>query len=69
MAKTKITPIKGSTIPRLELAATLTLARLAEKIAKKLDLPWGESYSVVGLHHRLAVVGEAAHLLENICRR
>ena len=41
MAKTKISPIKGSTIPRLELAATLLLARLASKIQQKLDLPWG----------------------------
>lgn len=37
-ARTRVTPLNGSTIPRLELMGTLTLAQLSLKIAEALEM-------------------------------
>lgn len=53
-ARTRVAPLKGSTIPRLELSGALTLARLALKVAEawKLEVKdfylWTDSTVVLG---------------------
>lgn len=43
-AKTRVAPLKGSTIPRLELSGALILARLALKVAEAWNLNVKEFY-------------------------
>lgn len=39
MAKSHLAPLKGSTIPRLELAGALKAVRLDKVIIKELEIP------------------------------
>ena len=52
MAKTKVAPMKGITIPRFELVACLIGARLARKVSLALDISnvvlWTDNTPVLG---------------------
>lgn len=53
-ARTRVAPLKGSTVPRLELGGALTLTQLSRKVSEALEMDvkkfylWTESMVVLG---------------------